>query len=321
MLRLVSEKTGFLCIIKAIRFFLPLSTGWLLLFFIVHWTIPLLSLFSFLFTYSFLFFLFLKESFYVAGGPYLPFLDYEVNRSVFGGLASLFLIFFGSVFFSFVDFIITAVPRYVNIFFDSFFILFLFTFFCLSKMLYSENYNNSFPRSASQADMLTCPFSNALCRRHAVSTDRNEGQTCRGVFDSTAQLWHTAIENPESSFRLQASGTIMNPASGKTERRKLQPLPTVRERSNGTVFQAHRSKKTRDRNIHSGSLAFLFYLSFSKIIAVFFFQVYSFTVLPEERFRSFPSAVPYPSVPAASARYPPVFRPLSECRKDLHLPG
>ena len=57
MLRLVFEKTGFLCtgwlverlqnfflrIIKAIRFSLLPSTGWLLLIFILHWTIPLLS--------------------------------------------------------------------------------------------------------------------------------------------------------------------------------------------------------------------------------------------------------------------------------------
>ena len=56
------------------------------------------------------------RSFYVSGGPYLPFSDYEVNRSVFGGLASLFLISLSSVL-SFVDFIIAVTLYFVNRFF------------------------------------------------------------------------------------------------------------------------------------------------------------------------------------------------------------
>ena len=52
------------------------------------------SAFFVLFSYSFL-----LEITYVSGGPYLPFSDYEVNRSVFGGLASLLLISFCFVLF------------------------------------------------------------------------------------------------------------------------------------------------------------------------------------------------------------------------------
>lgn len=55
----------------------------------------------------------------------------------------MFLIFLVPFSFFFVDFIITAVFQYVNIFFDSFFILFLFAFFYLFRILYSENFGNS----------------------------------------------------------------------------------------------------------------------------------------------------------------------------------
>src|SRR5699024_9721477 len=107
MLRLVSEETEFLCIIKAIRFSFLTSTGWLLLFFFVYWMIHLISLFSFLiflfwiilsimllFSYSFLLVIT-----YVSGCPYLPFMNYGVIRYVFGGLASLLLISFCFVLF------------------------------------------------------------------------------------------------------------------------------------------------------------------------------------------------------------------------------
>lgn len=67
-----------------------------------------------------------------------------------------------------------------------FLILFLF-YFCLLSFICLEYYIQKIsatqpPQTMIQTDMLTCPFGNALYRRHTVTTvttDRNERQTCR----------------------------------------------------------------------------------------------------------------------------------------------
>lgn len=115
MLRLVSEKKDFLCIVKAIRF--SFHAGWLLLTFILHWNIPLLSFLYFNETLSFE----KQLRFWRSVPSFLTIMRYYLMFSVVSPPYCFFLLFR----LSFDDFIIAVTFHIVKLYFDIFFFFFL----------------------------------------------------------------------------------------------------------------------------------------------------------------------------------------------------
>ena len=62
-------------------------------------------------------------------------------------------------------------------------------------------------------------------------------------------------------------------------------------------------------------------INYDSAVAQSIYLFYFMPSLPEEIFRSFLQAAPFPSIRSGSEQYPPDVLPLSVCKKDLHSPG